>query len=51
MLLILSFTLNHFAYAEMSKFDLAQNELEILRELGSDEVQEREELIEKMKKE
>jgi hypothetical protein len=37
------------AYAELGKFDLAEKELAILRELGSNEAEELAESIEKMK--
>jgi hypothetical protein len=38
------------AYAEMGKFDLAEKELAILRQLGSDETDKLSEFIEKIKK-
>ena len=37
------------AYAEMGKFDLAEKELEILRQLGAEEAKELEEFITKLK--
>ncbi len=37
------------AYAEMSKFDLAEKHPQVLRDLGSDEAAELEEFIQKQK--